>query len=76
MERDVLPDNEQAAHQLTMEQDKYVLVDGVLHRVYDGRKGRFHLCVPVEMRESLMSGLTRGGLLGISHQSVHNKLAQ
>ena len=58
VEQDVLPADEQAARRLTLERDKYVLVDGVLHRVDDGRKGRLHLCVPVEMRKdrSTMSG--------------------
>ena len=77
VERDVLPDNEQAAHRLTMERDKYVLVDGVLHRVDDGRKGRLRLCVPVDMRESLMSEAHEGRFAGhFSPKSVYNKLAQ
>ena len=57
LEQDTLPEEEQAARRLTLERGKYVMVDGVLHRVDDSRKGLF---VPLEMREPLMSEAHKG----------------
>ena len=64
LQQNVLPKEEQVVRRVTLEHNKYVMLDGVLHRVDDSRKGRLRLCVPVEMRKSLMSEAHEGKFAG------------
>ena len=77
LEQNILPREEQLARRLTLERSHYTLVDGVLHRIDDARKGRLRLCVPREMRELLMQEAHAGVFAGhFSSNSVYNKLAR